>query len=734
MRYFLLAGCAAIAMPTGALAQTIETAPSAEVLSDQGETIIVTGQKFEVPLLEVTSSVRVTTAEEIAREPITDLYDIVNRIPNVNDSLGGQGFSIRGVDQRGIGGSGATLTVYVDDSPLDNQTTFFGPLDSWDLGQVEVYRGPQSTNFGRNALAGAIYVRTQDPTYEWDVRARGEIGNNGIRQAAVALGGPIVDESFAFRISANIRDSDGFIFNSFLDERADATELRTARLKLLMEPAEGFKIITTSSYTENFAGEDVLDPTNGNPGNPLSADDVERVVAYDTPGSEGTNTFIQSVNITVGLADNLEIQSISTYQDTDYTRIEDFDISPLPIAALDRSGNDESFTQEVRLRYTGGRLKAAIGGYYLHNTGDFTDSFVTGATILNPALPSSILFGRDSTNTTTTENYALFVDGEFALADRIDVLFGARYDNETVENTAQAVTFIANPPLPPGFEFLEAFTGTESAATSASFDAFLPKGGLRYRFSDDANIAFVAQRAYRAGGAEINVLTGDIETFDPEFLWNYELSLRTNLLDGQLQWNSNVFYSDWSNQQVPEPLPGFPNIVRTVNAGASTLYGFETEFTFDVADEWEIFGGLGYSFTEFDNFANPSFDPGLPESEFNQENFAGNRFPFAPRWSANGGISYDGSKTTGIFGGIDVNYQSAMFQENENFDANFFGERVLANVRLGYAITPAIRLSGYVKNLFDEQYFTALGVEQAGSEFARLGAERTFAARIDVDF
>lgn len=727
-------GVGAIAMSTSALAQERNAAPGNDVANIDNGAIIVTGQKYDVPLMEVTASVRVTTAAEILREPITDLYDIINRIPNVNDSLGGQGFSIRGVDQRGIAGSGATLTIYVDDSPLGNQTTFFGPLDSWDLGQVEVFRGPQSTNFGRNALAGAIYVRTQDPTYEWDVRARGEIGNNGIRQAAVAIGGPIVDDSFAFRLSANWRESDGFIFNSFRNELADATEMRTARLKLLMEPAPGFKIVTTSSYTENFAGEDALDPTNGNPGSPRRPRDVERVVAYDTPGSEGTNTFIQSINVTVGLGDNLEFQSISTYQDTDYTRIEDFDITPLPIGALDRTGNDESFTQELRLRYTGERLKAALGGFYLNNTGDFTDSFVTAATILNPALPSTILFGRDSTNTTRTENLALFLDGEFAIGERIDLLFGARYDNEKVANTARAVTFVANPPLPRGFEFLAAFTGTESAATNASFDAFLPKGGLRWRFSENANLAFVAQRAYRAGGAEINVLTGDIENYDPEFLWNYELSLRTDLLGGRLQWNSNIYYSDWSNQQVPDPLPGFPNIVRTVNAGSSTLYGFESEFTYRVTSEWLVYGGIGYSFTEFDDFANPSFNPALPVSEFNQENFAGNRFPFAPRWSANGGISYDGSQTTGIFGGIDLNYQSAMFQRNENFDVNLFGERVLANVRLGYAVTPAIRLSGYVKNLFDDQYFTSLSIERAGGEFARMGAERTFAVRLDVDF
>ena len=276
-RFWLLSASAAAFFPSVALGQ--ETVPTQLASVEPADQIVVYGTKQARSLDDVASSVDVTTAEEIAREPITDLYDIIDRIPNVSQSFGGLGFSIRGVDQRGVGGNGATLTIYVDDSPLSNQTTFFGPLDSWDLQQVEVYRGPQSTNFGRNSLAGAIYVRTQDPTYEWDLKARAEAGNNGTYQGAVAFGGPIIEDELAFRFAGNYRESEGFGFNTFLDKEADATELKTGRLKLLFEPTDAIKIISTSSYTENFAGEDVLDPTNGVPGALLNADDVVREVA-----------------------------------------------------------------------------------------------------------------------------------------------------------------------------------------------------------------------------------------------------------------------------------------------------------------------------------------------------------------------------------------------------------------------------------------------------------------------
>ncbi|MEM6410803.1 MAG: TonB-dependent receptor [Pseudomonadota bacterium] len=698
----------------------------------RADTIIVVGQKREESIKDVTASVDVVSAAEIAREPITDLYDIVDRIPNVTPSFGGLGFSIRGVDQRGIAGNGATLTIYVDDSPLSNFTTFFGPLDSWDLGQVEVYRGPQSTNFGRNTIAGAIYVRTQDPTYEWDFKARAEAGNNGILQGAIAGGGPIIDDVLAFRVAANYRESDGFIFNTFLDEEADATELTTGRFKLLFEPTDNLSIISTSSYTDNFAGEDGLDAENGVPGAILTAGEVLREVTDNVAGREGTETFIQSINATWDISDRFSVQSITTYQNTDYVRIEDFDNSSEDFGALDRIGGDEAISEELRLNYTGDRLAGTLGFYYFNSDEFFEDTFAVPTTAVNPTFPDDLFINRDSMTTSETENYAFFLDGDFAVTSSLDLLFGIRYDNEQQENNTIQTTSLSAPP-PPNLAFLLAQVGMTEETTEAEFDAWLPKGGVRWTANDNATFAFVVQRAYRAGGSAINFATGDVEDFDPEFLINYELSARTEFFDNRLQWNSNIYYSDWTDQQVSEPLaPPFQNFTRTVNAGESSLYGFETDLTFAATDRLDIYGSVGYSIAEFDDFVNDDFDPTMPESEMNQANFAGNQFPFAPEWSLNAGFDYN--HELGFFLGLDVNYQTSAFQLNENLDINEFGERTLVNMRAGYRVTDNVVLSGYVRNLFDEDFFTSLNRGTPGSGFARLGDQRTFAVRLDVDF
>ncbi len=728
MKAILYSGVCATAL---LVASGVAAANQADADSDNQhmDEIIVVGQKFDRTLRDVASSVTVETGAEIEREPLVDLYDIVDRIPNVTSSFGGLGFAIRGVDQRGVAGSGATLTIYVDDAPLGNQTTFFGPLGSWDLGQVEVYRGPQSTNFGRNALAGAIYIRTKDPSFEWEAKARAEIGNNGQRHGAMAFGGPLIDEKLAFRVAAEYRETDGFIRNTLLDAEADATELWNTRLKLLFKPTENFQIISTSSYTENFAGEDIVSPTN-DAGEVLSADEVVREVGYNTPGREGTETFIQSVNATWEVSDRVSLQSITTFQTTDYLRQEDFDLTALPLAELDRTGDDEAFSEEFRIRYQGDRLSFGLGFYYVSTEEGFEDDFIVPGSIINPAIPPTISIGRQSARVGEAENYAGFLDGEYELSEQFDLLFGLRYDREEQDNFQNTVTTIIGD-LPPQLDFLRALEGTDESITNATFDAWLPKFGVRWNANDDATFAFVVQRAYRAGGAEINFVDGSLSEFDPEYLWNYELSSRVTLLDGSVSWNTNIYYSDWSDQQTPTPLPApFENFSQTVNAGSSTLYGLESDLTYRVTDQFEIYAGIGYSVAEFNDFVNADFDPNQPESEANQPNFNGNRFPFAPRLSLNGGFDY--THESGFFGGVDVNYQSSSFNEVDNFSSNVIDSRTLVNARVGYSISESIRISGYVRNLLDEDYFTTLNVVNQNS--ARLGDELTWAIRLDMDF
>lgn len=692
--------------------------------------ILVTGQKVDRSLQQTTDSVRVITRDELRRETGRDLSDTVNRVANATATVGDRSFAIRGVDQRGVSGRGSTLLVFVDDSPIGNRTIALGPTDIWDLEQVEVFRGPQSTNFGRSALAGGIYIRTRDPDYDWSLDLRAEAGEGGAFQTAVAGGGPIIEDTLAFRVALNHIEDDGFIANTFLDEDANPSRLNSARLKLLIEPTADVSIVASTSFTENLRGENGLSATNGNPGVPLPASEVLREVAYDLPGREETETFIQSFNASWDITPSMQLRLISTFQDTSYTRQIDGDNTPAALSFSDRTGEERIITQELRLAYAGDGWTGVIGGYFYDLRETSTDDLVIPFFFLVPNIPTDLQLGRESDFSIDTRNYAAFAEGEVVLAQDVDLLLGLRYDYEELATASNAAT-VSVAPLPPEFAFLNGFLGTESEAIAASYDAWLPKIGLRWNITDEANLSFVVQRAYQAGGGVFDVIDGRVNEFGPEHLWNYELGLRTLWLDGRLRFNANAYYADWSDQQVRQPRIDFPFLFTIENAGESTLWGVEADVAFEPAQGWEIFGAIGYAHTEFDNFPNDRFNPGRPVSDSNVPDFNGNRFPFSPRWSANLGFAYEGVR--GPFGGVDMNFRSSQFNSSANLDVNRCCTRVTANARLGYAMD-GFRISLLARNLFDDEHFTFLTAARPGAEFGALGDPRTFAIRFDASF
>lgn len=685
--------------------------------ADLGQ-IVVTGLKIDQLASETAASVSVVTEREIRREPLDDLYQIIERVPNVTSSFGEQGFAIRGIDQRGIGGGGRgnTITVYVDDAPLGNFTTFFGPTGAWDLGQVEVFRGPQSTNFGRNALAGAIYVRTKDPEYRPGFRGRVEYADYDTRQFSFAGGGGLIDDVLAVRVAGNFRESDGFIDNVFLDEPADDTELKTGRVKLLFEPVDAVRILSSTSYTENFAGEDGL----------VASTAFDREVAYDVDGREGTETFLQSINATWDVSSRLELQSITTFQDTDYVRIEDQDRSPAPLARLDRTGEDRAFTEELRLKYFGERISGVAGLYFVDTSQGFDDTLTVPLRAIVPQVPVDNILQRDLLTDNDATNFALFADAEMPVADDFDLLFGFRYDREEQENEFRQFIDVLGQVPPPLEPVIAPIEGETLQVTEADFEAFLPKAGLQWKPARDLTLAFVAQRAFRAGGSEVNLADGSINEYDPEFLWNYELSSRALFLDGGLQWNVNAFYSDWTDQQVPVPVSeDISTLFITVNAGESTVYGLETDLRWLVSSALEIYGSMALLQTEFDDFPNANAAPDQPE------NFAGNEFFFAPELSINAGFDYE--HPGGFFAGVDINHQADAFSDQANLAVNEIDEYTLVNVRAGYRFDNRYRLTLYARNALDEEYFTFLD-RDANNDFGRVGDPRVIGARFDFEF
>ncbi|MEM0911283.1 MAG: TonB-dependent receptor plug domain-containing protein, partial [Pseudomonadota bacterium] len=184
------------------------------------EVIVVTGENIKRNLIDTNTSANIQTFDNIVRSNDKRISDVFSRAANVN--VNGTGlqaftFSIRGINSSGIGGAGngAVASLTVDGAAFTTQQLSRGYNSLFDVKQVEMLRGPQSTSQARNSLAGAVVVQTNDPEFEQRTRATAAIGNYGTYELGVANTGPITD-NFAYRITLHRLNTDGFITNTAL--------------------------------------------------------------------------------------------------------------------------------------------------------------------------------------------------------------------------------------------------------------------------------------------------------------------------------------------------------------------------------------------------------------------------------------------------------------------------------------------------------------------------------------
>ncbi|MEM6511963.1 MAG: TonB-dependent receptor [Pseudomonadota bacterium] len=731
------------------------------------ETITVTGQKISRDIQDTPDSVAVITTADLEERNLIDLQDVIERTANVT-TRDGSSFSIRGINSLNVSGAGQgdLATIYVDGSPMPRQASFAGPVDIWDVTQVEIFRGPQSTLQGRASLAGAIIINTANPTYDWQGRVRTTYTNDeDERRVGVAFGGPLVDDQLAFRVAYEQAESDGFGRNVTTGGLLNATDSDIARVKLLIEPAAlpDLEILLSHSREQRTSGETF---------NSLSVEDPggQRVGFNDFPILYDTVTDITVLTASYDFSDRWSLTSITGYNEVDYDYLFDEDRTAEPQSILTLDSFYETTTQELQLFFAGDSMDAVFGVYLSRadtprsiNNGsrglDLDNDLGLGLILqstfgLDPATaafvvaqyPNPALINITSDFSQEVDTSAVFADLSWDFADNWTLYAGFRYDREQQKNQAESTvtqgSTLPDPALYPaplnqviaGVNAFLIAEGEDASSPSTffaspEFGGFLPKLGIGYRFDSSRSASFSIQRGYRSGGAAINAARAQAYDFDQEFTWNYEFSLRNQLLDNRLILNANIFFIDWTDQQVRVQLSESVFDTEIQNAGASSVYGFELESQYSVSNELDVYGSIGYARTEFDEFnviiSGEAID------------FAGNEFAFAPQWTVNVGSTWRPTRNT--LANINANYASASFirgdrpQSSRDSDA-----RTLVNFRIGWDNE---RVGVFVtgQNLLDEEYVITQfpndpTIPEQSPEFAQYGNPRTFGVQVEARF
>ncbi|MEM9530891.1 MAG: TonB-dependent receptor [Pseudomonadota bacterium] len=682
--------------------------PTAEL-----DEIVVYGTKQNRDLQQTQTSVALYTPQRFDEEVLFSLDDILLRTANVSASNVQTSFALRGINQGGVGnaGTGRTANVYVDGAPLSFDAQQ-GVQSLWDVEQVEVHLGPQSTVQGRNALAGAIVMQTKDPTYDWEFLARGQVASEETRRGSFAVGGPLVDNQLAFRLAYDNQTYDAEVVEVISGIPQEFQDSELIRGKLLFEPAAlpdlRVELIAESVVTDfgefntRFAPVAFDDPA-------FSDYDPFGTTTFTRVRLEQADTQRYIADITYDLTPSWDLIALLTYEDN--TRTIQFG-TPVgnEVSLINTPTEFETYSAELRAAFSFDRLSGWIGAYYFEDERFNALSFsIPLVSVGIPADPPNSVAMFETLNVQQTDNQALFAELNYDFNETWSVTLGARYDEEEFFNSgdqgsvtiepANCVAAIPNlPPLPCGVLFAQ----PEGTPIPADFEAFLPRGTLTYRFDEDRSLSFSVQRGYRAGGASQRVVPGEgiseIIAFDPEFVTNYEVAFRSRWLDGRLTANANAFYMDWEDQQVSILGPsGAAQDVFVDNAGESKLYGLEFNLEFAVSSQLRMFTSLGLLDTEFTDFAFA-----LVPGEF--ENLAGNEFPTAPGVTAAAGFSYESD--AGFYSSLSASYRGSQQSDVTNLAVNEVGSATLVNGRVGYR-GKGWNVYAFANNLLDERFSTS---------------------------
>lgn len=723
LRALLLGSSAIAANP--AFAQVADTT---EERSGGLAEIIVTAERREQNLQDIPVSATVLTGEQLEQRGVLNLNDIQQVAPSIaiNTFNRSTFINIRGV---GIAQSAPTSNpgvAYYIDGQLIPHEQFIGH-SFFDIGTIEVLRGPQGTLTGQNSTGGALFVRSPDPEFDRTF-GYGEltVGNfdryRGI--AAFNLGG----EDVALRIAGVHDERDSFTRNIAANAQSQPGNmtLDAVRANLRLRGMDGrLNINVRGEYFDMRSDNNAVKNRN----DVVSTDPF--VIQEDALSFQNQEGYRISGEVRYDLSDNVQARGILSWQDGTTDDQTDGDRTAtaraVPANLPPNAANTRTFPGRVSNGKT--RFETLIGEFNLLSTGTGPLQWVVGGFVLDESIPVTLL--RDNRNTldirqsnssiiTDAKNtsQSLFGQINYFATDAIELIVGGRYSWDKQVYTRIAV---------PGAGFTLPFT---SQATSQQLTGKLD---VNYHVDDGNMIYLTASKGYKAGGVN---LTPNTPNFLPERNFVYELGFKSELLDRHLRVNGDVFYSDYKDIQLSSLVGGLP---VTQNALAGTSWGGELEVTAQFGG-FSANIGLGYLDAKFANSAcisdtnAPGTDAGCPTNlRFVPKDRV---LPFSPDWTINAGMQY-----TFALGNVEITPRVQWSHLSEQFATPFPSVNTLVpgrdifDARLTLDISRSYKIEAFVNNLTDKTYI-ASQIQNSSSADGGIvfGAPRTFGVRLRVDF
>lgn len=632
------------------------------------ETIVVQGDFRQSELKNSALAVTVVGSEQIVERGAQNLEEVILLAPNVNFSSGSQRaryYQIRGIGERSqfseaINPSVGMIIDGVEFNGIGSVSSLF------DVEQAEVFRGPQGTRFGANALAGMINIVTKAPTDEFEGNVKLSAGNYNSYTAGIALSGPASD-TVNYRFALEQHNSDGFIDNDFLNtsDTNDRDEL-SVRGKLDIAASEDLTIKLNLMHFDFDNGYDTFSLDNN------------RHTLSDNPGVDAQETTAVSAIFDYQGFETVTMETLVSLADSDLAYGYDEDWSN-PTLCLENDcpyGDYASVDNYLRDKQT--------------NTVEFRFGSKDGYEIFNQSTQwvAGVYFKQETEDLTRQYTY---LDSDFSSEfDADSIALFTQFDTQINETTR----------LTTGLRYE---TRDAEYANSDNFDEDLSDnalGGkivLSHDLTQDAMVFAGIHRGYKAGGANTDgTLPNNLRTFDPEYLWNYEVGYKASLLNDDVFFAATAFYMDRKDVQVRSSRTvvredGSSEFISYLgNAAEGTNYGIELETTWSATENLDVFAMIGWLNTEFTGFINAD-----------GEDLSGRDQAHAPNYQFSTGFSYflddNWSLSMSIDGKDEFYFSDSHEQKSDSY--------VLVNATVTYQ-TDDWSVKVWSRNLTDEDYET----------------------------
>ncbi len=656
----------AIATATPAAAQSADDqqAPAPAQTDDNQQTstdkrdkglseIVVTAEKREENLQKVAAAATAITGEDLDKKAVERVADLQYAAPSLSITDAGltQSVNIRGIGlasgSPAVSNGVATYYDNIFQPPILTTGLFY------DIGTVEVLRGPQGTFVGSNSTGGAIFINTANPSLSGvSGYAKASYGNYDAFGGEGAVNVPL-SSILAVRAAGIFQRRDSYYTDiGPYNNHPDRLNEKAGRVSVLFQPGN-FRAIAKAEWIDRNTGGFAYRPIAGTTFAYDRRADI-RTLTYNAPTKVHERGFQADLEMRYEFDGGVVLRSVSGYVNKRMNNLYDMDAAmtqltptpqnPAPASATqtqDQFVREREWVQEVNIiSPTDGVFNWILGGYFQKNKIDVDIQQTSSNPIaFNPADPTDVLIGQNKTTT------GVFAQVGYKIVPQLELQVGARYSHFKDGSAGNVTIGNGSPFFPPGGLQVADLGGKHTDGR------FTGKVGLNWTPDEDNLVYAFAARGYKPGGSN-----GGTSEFRPETVWDYEIGWKSSFLDNHLRTQVGAFYMDYSDFQIDsiEPSTGQGGVHNVANA---TIKGVEFQvqaklggFGFD--------GGLAYVDSKLDKFQfiNQRLLPGTnlgpqctagvtPPACFDYSPFTttagGGPNLYSPKWSYNFGVQYE---------------------------------------------------------------------------------------------